>query len=123
VFDAKLSVMQLEVRATDSGEVLMRDQLPAAVVHVAVADLRSSGSARADGGGADDAHGGGGAAKQEQQQQQQLVVCLANGEVRGYVTADLGNASAATREEHDAKHLDQVRSAWALFFWVWLHRC
>jgi hypothetical protein len=108
MYNAKVYVMQLEVRATDSGEVLMRDQLPAAVVHVAVADLRGSGPACASGGAAEDARGGRGGAKQ--QQQQQLVVCLANGEVRGYVTADLGSASAAMREEHDAKHLDQVCS-------------
>ena len=76
---------QLEVRAAATGEVLFRDQLPKAVAHIAVADLRSDST-------------------------RQILVCLVTGELRGYVALEAVAMSAPARSAHDMHVLQQARS-------------
>ena len=76
--------VQLEVRSAETGEVLFRDQLPKPVVDISVADFRNDGT-------------------------KQVLVCLANGELRGYITVDVAGLSKPVQEEHDLKLQEQVR--------------
>lgn len=39
----------------------------------------------------------------------QVLACLANGDVRGYVTSSPGALSRAIQEKNDLQHLEQVR--------------
>jgi hypothetical protein len=78
--------LQMEVRSAASGEVLFRRQLEHSVVAVASADLRGAGHC-------------------------QVLVCLANGEVRGYSSEEPPCATVAAQKETEA--LEQVCAATA----------
>jgi hypothetical protein len=78
--------VQLEVRSSEGGEVLFRDQLPKAVVHVAAADFRNNGT-------------------------NQILVCLASGELRGYVVLDAQSLSKPMQDQSDIKILEQVQTS------------
>lgn len=76
--------MQLEIRSADTGEVLYRDQLPKPVADITVIDVRNDGS-------------------------KQVLVCLTDGEVRGYVMMDVSGASKPMQAQRDLKAQEQVR--------------
>jgi hypothetical protein len=86
VLESQIQFVQLEVRSSEAGEVLFREQLPKAVVHVAVADFRNNGT-------------------------DQILVCLANGELRGYIVLDHQSLSRPMQDQHDIKVLEQVWTA------------
>lgn len=73
---------QFEARVPTSGDVLFREQLPSAIVHVASVDFRGEGRPH-------------------------VVVCTADGAVRGYSSVD--KLSKVLQAKHDEAHLDQVR--------------
>jgi Ciliary BBSome complex subunit 2, C-terminal len=74
--------MQLEARSRASGDVVFREQLSCAVVHVAHQDFRKDGC-------------------------KQVIACLANGEVRGY--SSVASLSAVLQVQKDVVALEQVR--------------
>lgn len=74
--------MQFEARVAASGEVLFREQLPSAIVHVSSMDFRADGRA-------------------------QVVVCTADGAIRGYSSTD--KLSKVLQAKHDEAYLEQVQ--------------
>lgn len=74
----------MEARSPAAGDVIFREQLPHAVVHVAYEDLRGDGC-------------------------KQAIACLANGEVRGYSSAS--SLSAVLQAQKDVLALEQARAA------------
>lgn len=76
-----LATLQFEVRVAASGEVLFREQLPSAIVHVSSVDFRAEGHP-------------------------QVVVCTADGKIRGYSSVE--KLSTVLQAKHDEACLDQV---------------
>ena len=77
------STVQLEIRSADTGEVLFRDQLPKPVADISVVDLRGAGT-------------------------KQVLVCLTDGEGRGYVTMDISGASKPMQHQRELKAQEQA---------------
>ena len=73
--------MQFEARIPASGDVMFREHLPSPIVHVSSVDLRDEG-------------------------RPQVVVCTADGTVRGYSSVD--KLSEVLQAKHDESHLEQV---------------
>jgi hypothetical protein len=73
--------MQVEARSRASGEVIFREKLPHAVVHVSFQDFRKDGC-------------------------KQVIVCLANGEVRGY--SSITSLSAVLQVKKNVVAVEQV---------------
>lgn len=101
--------MQLEVRASDSGEVLMREQLPQPVVSVLTLSVPSAALRHPDPAREGSSSSSSGSHTDASSPTPHVLVCLADGEVRGYAHTDAANMSEAKQAEADVKRLEQVR--------------